>query len=92
MLDWIFLDVGNVLLDEDPLTYLSFRRHVEAIRRIRPGSTFRDLLAAREARAAAGSRWPVFEVLSADLDESGCAQVWASTGARSAPASLSCRH
>ena len=63
MLEWIFLDVGNVLLDEDPLTYLSFRRHVEAVLRAQPGSTFRDLLAACEARAAAGSRWPVSEVV-----------------------------
>ena len=69
MLEWIFLDVGNVLLDEDPLTYLSFRRHAEAVLRAHPGSTFRDLLAACEARAAAGSRWPVSEVVSAFLDE-----------------------
>jgi HAD superfamily hydrolase (TIGR01549 family) len=75
---WVFLDVGNVLLDEDPLTYRVFRRHVEAVRQVRPDLTFRDLLAAREARAAAGSRWPVHEVVSAVLDEAGCAEVWAS--------------
>jgi HAD superfamily hydrolase (TIGR01509 family) len=75
---WAFLDVGNILLDEDPLTYRVFRRHVEAVRRVRPELTFRELLDAREARAAAGSRWPVYEVVSAVLDEAGCAEVWAS--------------
>jgi 5'-nucleotidase len=77
---WVFLDVGNVLLDEDPLTYHSFRRHVEAVQRVRPEMTFRELLAACEARAAAGSRWPVYEVVSAVLDEAACATVWASAG------------
>ncbi|MBV8267182.1 MAG: HAD family hydrolase [Planctomycetaceae bacterium] len=79
MLEWIFLDVGNVLLDEDPLTYLSFLRHAEAISRAHPGLAFRDVLAAWEARAAAGSRWPVPEVVSAFLDEGACDEIWAST-------------
>jgi 5'-nucleotidase len=76
MLRWIFFDVGNVLLDEDPLTFRTFRRHFEAIRQIRPDRSFDDLLAEREARAAAGSRWPLFEVASAYLDEARCAAVW----------------
>jgi 5'-nucleotidase len=75
---WVFLDVGNILLDEDPLTYHVFRRHAEAVQRVRPEMTFQDLLAAREARAAAGSRWPVHEVVAAVLDGAGCAEVWAS--------------
>jgi HAD superfamily hydrolase (TIGR01549 family) len=73
---WVFLDVGNVLLDEDPLTYLNFRRHVEAVQRVRPGVTFRDLLAERESRAAAGSRWPLYDAVSPYLGEAGCAAVW----------------
>jgi 5'-nucleotidase len=76
---WIFLDVGNVLLDEGPLTYLSFRRHAEAACEARPGWTFLDALAAREAKAAAGSRWPVYEALVPILGEGGCAAVWAAT-------------
>jgi HAD superfamily hydrolase (TIGR01509 family) len=76
MLRWIFFDVGNVLLDEDPLTYWNFCQHAEAIRRIRPERTYFTLLAEREAHAAAGSRWPVFEVASRYLDEAGCAAVW----------------
>jgi 5'-nucleotidase len=76
MIEMVFLDIGNTLLDEDPLTYLVFRRHVEAIQKVLPDCSFADLLAEREARAAAGSRWPVWEVVSAYLDEARCAEVW----------------
>jgi HAD superfamily hydrolase (TIGR01549 family) len=76
MLRLVFFDVGNVLLDEDPLTYRNFRCHVEAVQRVRPDLTFHDLLAAREARAAAGDRWPLASVVKNHLDESACAAVW----------------
>jgi 5'-nucleotidase len=75
-LRWVFFDVGNVLLDEDPLTSLSLRRHAEAVARVRPDLTFLDVLAAREARAAAGSRWPLYEAVAPVLGEDGCASVW----------------
>src|SRR5262249_25968173 len=70
-----FLDVGNVLLDEDQLSYANFCRHVAAIRQVRPDLTFLDLLAEREARASC-SRWPLFEVASQYLDEARVATVW----------------
>ncbi len=76
---WVFFDVGNVLLDEDPLTYLSFRRHAEAVQRFRPEVGFHDLLAERGAHAAAGSRWPLYEAVSAHLNERECAVVWDQT-------------
>jgi len=76
---WVFLDVGNVLLDEDPLTFLSLVRHAEAVGRARPGVTFLDVLAAREARSAAGSSWPLFEAVVPVLGEDGCAEIWAAT-------------
>jgi 5'-nucleotidase len=76
---WVFLDVGNVLLDEDPLSWLVFRRHAEAVRRVRPDRSRLDLLAERDARAAAGSRWPLFDVVSRYLDEARIAEVWAAT-------------
>ena len=69
MIGWLLFDVGNVLLDEDPLTFLSFRRHVEAVRRMDPEHTFLSLLAERSRRADLGSRRPVFEVVSTVLDE-----------------------
>ncbi len=76
MVRWIFLDVGNILLDEDPLTFHNFRRHVEAVRQVRPDLTFNDLLAEREAAALRGSRWPVHEVASRYLDEVTLSNVW----------------
>jgi FMN phosphatase YigB (HAD superfamily) len=75
---WIFMDVGNILLDEDPLTYFVFRRHVEAVRRACPDCSFAQLLAVWEARALAGSPWPLFEVVSAELDPGQVAETWES--------------
>jgi len=76
MIDWAFLDIGNVLLDEDPLTYRVFRIHVDAVRALRPDLSFLDLLAGREEAVAGGSRWPVYEVVSLYLDEAGCEAAW----------------
>jgi 5'-nucleotidase len=76
MIRWAFLDVGNVLLDEDPLTFANFRVHVEAVRKSRPDLTFARLLDEREERAASGSAWPLYEVVSRYLDEHGCLAAW----------------
>ena len=73
---WVFLDVGNVLLDEDPLTFFVLLRHAEAAARARPGTTFAGVLAAREAKAREGSRWPLYEAMAPLLGETGCAEVW----------------
>jgi HAD superfamily hydrolase (TIGR01549 family) len=79
MIHWIFLDVGNILLDEDPLTYFVFRRHVEAVQRVRPDLSFATLLAEREASAAAGSAWPVHDMVSSYLDAAARSKVWEAT-------------
>jgi FMN phosphatase YigB (HAD superfamily) len=76
MLRWIFFDVGNVLLDEDPLTYRNFRNHLAAVQRVRPDRGFHDLLAELETRAAAGDRWPLASVVGRYLDEPACRAVW----------------
>src|SRR5438309_4138307 len=76
MIRWAFLDVGNVLLDEDPLTFANFQVHVEAVRKSRPDLTFARLLAEREERAASGSAWPLHDVVSRYLDEPGCLAAW----------------
>jgi HAD superfamily hydrolase (TIGR01549 family) len=78
-LGWVFLDVGNVLLDEDPLTFFSFTRHVEAVRQVRAELTFFDVLAVREKKALAGSRWPAFEVVRETLSANECAVLWDET-------------
>ena len=74
MVRWVFFDVGNVLLDEDALTYHNFRRHVEAVQRVRPDRTFHDLLAERELRA--NDRWPLAMVMARYLDSEACAAMW----------------
>jgi HAD superfamily hydrolase (TIGR01549 family) len=76
MLRWIFFDVGNVLLDEDPLTYLVFLRHFEAIRQAQPDVTFEKLLAGREAHVAGGSRWPVHDVAVRYLSPDRLSEIW----------------
>jgi HAD superfamily hydrolase (TIGR01509 family) len=76
MIRWVFLDVGNILLDEDPLTFVNFRVHVEAVRRVRPELTFASLLHEREQQALAGSAWPLYEVVSQYLDDQGCIDAW----------------
>jgi HAD superfamily hydrolase (TIGR01509 family) len=91
MIRWVFLDVGNILLDEDPLTFVNFEIHVEAVRRVRPDLTFESLLLEREQRALAGSAWPLYDVVSQYLDEQGCIDAWnaASTEIRGRYAELS---
>ena len=76
MIDWAFLDVGNVILDEDPLTFRVFEIHAEAVRARRPDLSSFHLLAAREEASASGSRWPLYEVVSRHLDEAGCEAAW----------------
>lgn len=74
--EWVFLDVGNILLDEDPLTYFVFRAHVDAIRSRRPELGFGRLLAEREACALAGSAWPVHDVARRYLDPESHSALW----------------
>ncbi len=76
MIRWAFLDVGNILLDEDPLTFVNFRVHVEAVRKVRPDLSFDRILLEREERALAGSKWPLYEVVSQYLDDQGCLEAW----------------
>lgn len=77
MIRRVFFDVGNVLLDEDPLVLRSFRVHYEAVRRARPKATFLGLLAEREAWAARGSRWPLHDAIAPVLDEVARRDAWA---------------
>ncbi|MHC5539798.1 HAD family hydrolase [Singulisphaera rosea] len=77
MIRWVFLDVGNVLLDEDPLGYVNARVHWEEVCRVRPDLGFRDLLATREQLVASGSRWPLFDAVHPILGDEGCSAVWA---------------
>jgi 5'-nucleotidase len=73
---WVFLDVGNVLWDEDPLSYRVAWHYAQAIQGVRPDRTFAELLAEGEAAAEAGWRWPVFAVASAYLGQERGNAVW----------------
>ncbi|AGA29747.1 HAD family hydrolase [Singulisphaera acidiphila] len=76
MIRWAFLDVGNILLDEDPIAYRCTRLHWEAVQRVQPDLTFLEFMAAREERSIEGLRWPLYEVVSALMDEAACAEAW----------------
>ncbi|MEI6510382.1 MAG: hypothetical protein WCO14_05475, partial [bacterium] len=47
-IEWVFLDVGNVLFNDDPLMAVIYSRMWEAIRRRKPGFAFSSLMAERE--------------------------------------------
>lgn len=74
--EWIFLDVGNVLLDEDRLTCYLFHRHLDAARILHPHLDFGRLLAEYEGAALRGSRWPLYEAAVPYLGDAGMEEVW----------------
>ncbi len=55
MIDWVFLDVGNVLFNDDPQNYQAYRFVYEAIRGRHPDYSFDAMLAEREAWAKTGA-------------------------------------
>lgn len=76
MFRWVFLDVGNVLLDEDSLTYAVCRAHFDAIRSIWADRSYEELLGMRERLAMEGSRWPLYELTAAAIGEQECSRLW----------------
>ena len=79
MRDWVFLDVGNVLLDEDRLTWFVLQKHAEAIARVRPEVTLREVVARFDRALTSRARWPLYEAVRDDLDDSELAAIWDST-------------
>src|SRR5437867_1985657 len=63
MIRWIFLDVGNVLFNDDPQTYYIHRRYHEAAVRTRPNFSFTQFLSDREQEVRRANRWPTQTVL-----------------------------
>ena len=55
MIDWVFLDVGNVLFNDDPQNFEAYRFVYEAIRARQPDYSFAAMLAEREASAKTGA-------------------------------------
>jgi HAD superfamily hydrolase (TIGR01549 family) len=57
MIDWVFLDVGNVLFNDDPQNFEAYRLLHEAIEARHPDYSFDALLAEREELARGGANW-----------------------------------
>jgi HAD superfamily hydrolase (TIGR01509 family) len=55
LIEWVFLDVGNVLYNDDPQNFEGYRFVFESIRRRLPDYSFADLLAEREEWAKTGA-------------------------------------
>jgi 5'-nucleotidase len=54
MIEWVFLDVGDVLFNDDPQNFYGYRLTYEAIVKRHPDYTFTQMLAEREAAARQG--------------------------------------
>ncbi len=54
MIDWVFIDVGNVLFNDDPQNFHGYRLLYERIRGRHPHYTFDAMLAERESLARQG--------------------------------------
>ncbi len=76
MHQWIFLDVGGVLLDETPLSQFVIERHFEAIRSSGAAIDVIELWARYESLCGADLRWPLYRLISTYLSESECDSVW----------------
>ena len=79
MRHWVFLDVGNVLLDEDRLTWFALERYAAAVASVRPEVTIIEVVARFDRALAAGARWPLFEAVRDDLDNDALTAVWNDT-------------
>jgi HAD superfamily hydrolase (TIGR01549 family) len=57
MIRWVFLDVGNVLFNDDPLMVFVYEAIFEEIRRFHPAISFPALMAERERLIHSGRYW-----------------------------------
>jgi 5'-nucleotidase len=57
MIDWVFLDVGNVLFNDDPQNFEAYRLMHEAIAARHADYSFDAMLAEREELARGGANW-----------------------------------
>jgi 5'-nucleotidase len=57
MIDWVFLDVGNVLFNDDPQNFEAYRLLYDTLRIRHPSYTFEGMLAKREELARGGANF-----------------------------------
>jgi FMN phosphatase YigB (HAD superfamily) len=62
MIDWVFLDVGNVLFNDDPQNFQGYRFVYDILRARDPAYTFDEMLAEREALARQGANFILGEI------------------------------
>ncbi len=79
MRDWVFLDVGNVLLDEDRLTWLVLSRYAAAVAKVCPEVTALDVVARFERKLEVNVRWPLYEAVRDLLEDEVLTTVWNET-------------
>jgi HAD superfamily hydrolase (TIGR01509 family) len=69
MIEWVFLDVGNVLYNDDPQNFEGYRFVFEAIRRRLPEYSFAEMLAEREEWAKTGADFILRKIVRRLLPE-----------------------
>jgi HAD superfamily hydrolase (TIGR01509 family) len=69
MIDWVFLDVGNVLFNDDPQNFEGYRLLFDAVRIRHPRYSFDAMLAEREERALGGENFILHTVAKRMLPE-----------------------
>jgi 5'-nucleotidase len=57
MIDWVFLDVGNVLFNDDPQNFEGYRLLFDTLRIRHPRYSFEAMMAEREERARGGENF-----------------------------------
>jgi 5'-nucleotidase len=69
MIDWVFLDVGNVLFNDDPQNFEGYRLLFDTLRLRHPNYSFDQMLAEREERARAGENFILYTIAKRMLPE-----------------------
>ena len=69
MIDWVFLDVGNVLFNDDPQNFEGYRFVYEAIRERHPDYSFAEMLAEREVWALTGADFILSKIVRKHLPQ-----------------------
>ena len=69
LIEWVFLDVGNVLYNDDPQNFEGYRFVFEAIRSRLPDYSFADMLAEREEWAKTGADFILRKIVRRLLPE-----------------------
>ena len=77
MIDWVFFDVGNVLFNDDPQSFASYRGYHEELRKHDPDYDFAEMLAEREELARTGATWVLFKIAARRLPEARVAELLA---------------